>query len=70
MDMFRYLKYGLSLVLVFIGLKMLAADFYKVPIGVSLAVVAAILAVSVLASVLIPAPKEAAEEAPEVSAGS
>lgn len=70
MDMFRYLKYGLSLVLVFIGLKMLAADFYKVPIGVSLAVVAAILAVSVLASVLIPAPKEAAQEAPEVSAGS
>lgn len=70
MEMFRYLKYGLSLVLVFIGLKMLAADFYRVPIGVSLAVVAAILAVSVLASVLIPAPKEAAQEAPEVSAGS
>ncbi|MDQ7801842.1 MAG: TerC family protein [Armatimonadota bacterium] len=70
MDMFRYLKYGLSLVLVFIGLKMLAADFYKVPIGLSLAVVAAILAVSVLASVLIPAPKETAQEAPEVSAGS
>ncbi|MDR5675551.1 MAG: TerC family protein [Armatimonadota bacterium] len=70
MDMFRYLKYGLSLVLVFIGLKMLAADFYKVPTGLSLAVVAAILAVSVLASVLIPAPKETAQEAPEVSAGS
>lgn len=70
MDMFRYLKYGLSLVLVFIGLKMLVADFYKVPIGVSLGVVAAILAVSVLASVLIPAPKEASQEAPEASAGS
>ncbi|MCS7235405.1 MAG: TerC family protein [Armatimonadota bacterium] len=70
MDMFRYLKYGLSLVLVFIGLKMLASDIYKVPIGISLGVVACILAVSVLASVLIPAPKEVASEASEPSAGS
>ncbi len=70
MDMFRYLKYGLSLVLVFIGLKMLVADVYKVPIGVSLGVVALILTVSVLASVLIPAPKEAPQEASEASAGS
>jgi tellurite resistance protein TerC len=69
MDMFRYLKYGLSLVLVFIGLKMLVADFYKVPIGLSLGVVAVILGVSVLASVLVPAPKEG-PEAPDASAGS
>lgn len=70
MDMFRYLKYGLSLVLVFIGLKMLVADFYKVPIGLSLGVVAFILTVSVLASVLIPPPAEAGSEAPDPSAGS
>ncbi len=70
MDMFRYLKYGLSLVLVFIGLKMLVADFYKIPIGLSLGVVAVILAVSVLASVLLPAPQEPSPEAPDASAGS
>lgn len=70
MEMFRFLKYGLSLVLVFIGLKMLVADFYKVPVGLSLAVVALILTVSVLASVLIPAQAETGPEAPHTSPGS
>jgi tellurite resistance protein TerC len=56
MEMFRYLKYGLSVVLMFIGVKMLIADLYKIPIGVSLGVVATILAGSVLASRLIPVP--------------
>ncbi|MDR7570969.1 MAG: TerC family protein, partial [Armatimonadota bacterium] len=65
MEMFRYLKYGLSVVLMFIGVKMLIADLYKIPIGVSLGVVATILAGSVLASRLIPAP-----EAPEPPASS
>ncbi len=69
MDMFRYLKYGLSLVLVFIGLKMLVQDVYKIPVGVSLAVVAVILGISVLASVLLPAPQEAKGEAPGTSPG-
>jgi len=50
MEKFRYLKVGLSGVLVFVGLKMLASDIYKLPIGVSLAVVAGMLALSVLAS--------------------
>ena len=52
MGLFRYLKVGLSLVLVLVGIKMLASEVYKFPIGVSLAVVAALLAGSVLASVL------------------
>ena len=69
MDMFRYLKYGLSLVLVFIALKMLVADFYKVPIGLSLGVVAVILGVSVVASLLVPAPREG-HEASDASVGS
>jgi len=64
MDMFRYLKYGLSVILMFIGVKMLIADLYKIPIGVSLGVVAAILAVSVLASVLIPPPVPETADAP------
>ena len=37
---FRYLKFGLSVVLIFVGAKMLLADVYKVPIGLSLGVIA------------------------------
>ena len=49
-DRFHLLKYGLALVLVFVGVKMLVADFYKVPIGIALGVVAIILLSSVAAS--------------------
>jgi tellurite resistance protein TerC len=53
-DKFRFLQLGLSLVLVFVGGKMLIADFFKIPIGASLGVVAGILAISVIASLLFP----------------
>jgi len=53
-DRFHLLKYGLALVLVFIGAKMLLLDFYKVPIALALGVVAVIIAASVVASVLVP----------------
>jgi tellurite resistance protein TerC len=49
-DRFHYLKIGLSLVLVFVGLKMLAVDLYKVPIGLSLGVIVLVLGVSMVAS--------------------
>lgn len=49
-DRFHLLKYGLALVLVFVGTKMLIVDFYKVPIGIALGVVGIILLSSVLAS--------------------
>jgi tellurite resistance protein TerC len=49
-DRFSLLKYGLALVLVFIGVKMLLLEIYPIPIGISLAVVAAIIAISVLLS--------------------
>jgi tellurite resistance protein TerC len=52
MEMFHYLRVGLSFVLCFVGVKMVIVDFYKIPIGVSLAVVAGILLLSILASVL------------------
>jgi tellurite resistance protein TerC len=52
MEMFRYLRVGLSFVLCFVGLKMLIAEFYKIPIGVSLGVVGGILMISILASIL------------------
>jgi predicted tellurium resistance membrane protein TerC len=51
---FHYLKIGLSVILVFVGLKMLAADVYTVPIGTSLVVIVAVLAASILASWLWP----------------
>ncbi len=53
-DKFRYLKVGLALVLVFVGTKMVLADVYKVPVLASLGIIAAILGLSVAASLLIP----------------
>ncbi|HZJ22515.1 MAG TPA: hypothetical protein VFD54_04345, partial [Anaerolineales bacterium] len=50
MDKFQYLKLGLSAVLTFIGVKMVITDIYHIPVGVSLAVVAGILTLSILAS--------------------
>ena len=52
MDLFIYLRYGLGVVLSFVGVKMLLADIYKIPIGLSLAVVAGVLAISIVASLL------------------
>jgi len=49
-DKFRYLKLGLSAVLVFVGLKMALVDLYKVPPQASLAVISALLATAILAS--------------------
>ncbi len=49
---FHLLKYGLALVLVFVGTKMLIADFYKVPIGLALGIVAMTLATSMIASLI------------------
>jgi tellurite resistance protein TerC len=54
LEKFHYLQVGLGLVLVFVGLKMLLADVYKVPIGISLGVIAALLAGSMIASLLLP----------------
>jgi tellurite resistance protein TerC len=51
---FHYLPLGLSIVLVFIGVKMLLSDLYHVPTAVSLGVVATVLAVAVAASLLRP----------------
>lgn len=55
---FIYLKFGLGLVLAFIGVKMLAADFVHLPVQVSLGVVVAILGGSVVASLLWPPPPD------------
>jgi len=54
---FQYLKIGLGLVLAFVGTKMLISDLYKIPIGLSLAVVAALIGGAVVASLLRPPSK-------------
>jgi tellurite resistance protein TerC len=46
-DRFSLLKYGLAVVLVFIGTKMLLADVYEIPVAMSLGVVAIIIGMSV-----------------------
>lgn len=49
-EKFHYLKLGLSIVLVFVGIKMVITDLYKIPIGLSLGIIASILIISVVAS--------------------
>lgn len=49
-DRFSLLKYGLAIVLIFVGGKMMLIDVFKIPVLVSLAVVAAIIATSVVLS--------------------
>jgi tellurite resistance protein TerC len=58
MEVFHYLHYGLSAVLIFIGAKMLAADYYPIPTLVALGVVAGALAIAMLASILHPEKQE------------
>jgi tellurite resistance protein TerC len=52
---FRFLKYGLSAILIFVGIKMIISGFYKLPTLVALGVVGGILMLSVVLSMVIPA---------------
>ncbi len=61
MRMFHGLHYGLSIILVFVGIKMLLADFYKIPTGIALGTVAGIIFISVIASIIWP-PKTQSRE--------
>ena len=51
-DRFQYLSYGLAAVLIFIGVKMLLIDVYKIPIAMSLGVVALTISTSMIVSVV------------------
>jgi tellurite resistance protein TerC len=58
-ERFHYLKLGLSVVLTFVGVKMLITFFHiEVPIGASLGIVAGVLATSVVASLVFPQAEE------------
>ncbi|HKW77263.1 MAG TPA: TerC family protein [Terriglobales bacterium] len=58
MKIFHYLHYGLAVILMFIGAKMLVSAKYELPTWMALAVIAGVLGISVLASVLFPKDEE------------
>ncbi len=49
---FAYLKYGIAAILIFVGIKMLLANIYHLPIALSLGVIALLLIGSIIASLL------------------
>ena len=53
MEMFVYLKLGISFILAFVGAKMLLADIYPIPIYFSLGVIVGVLAISIITSITI-----------------
>ncbi|QIL75510.1 TerC family protein [Hymenobacter sp. HDW8] len=54
MRLFHYLHYGLSLILIFIGFKLLITDYLHIPMAISLGVVGFILVISVILSLVLP----------------
>jgi tellurite resistance protein TerC len=52
--LFHYLHYGLSAILIFVGVKMLLTDVYKLPVGVALGVIAGLLLMAIIASLMRP----------------
>jgi tellurite resistance protein TerC len=58
MELFHYLHYGLAAILIFVGAKMLVANYYPIPTWIALGVVAGTLLISVLASLLHPKSQE------------
>lgn len=50
---FSMLKYGLAVILVFIGIKMMLIDLFHIPVAISLSVVAAILLVTILINIWV-----------------
>lgn len=58
MRLFHYLHYGLSLILIFVGIKMLTAEFYHIPTPFALGFIALTLTVSIVASIMYPQEEE------------
>jgi len=56
MRIFRFLHYGLAVILVLVGLKMLFADYLRIPIAATLGVVAGVLLISIVLSLVFPVP--------------
>jgi tellurite resistance protein TerC len=62
LSFFRFLKYGISVILFFVGIKMLISGIYHIPVQASLVVILVILLISVVASLVI---KEVPDEIKE-----
>jgi len=62
MKLFHHLQYGLAVILGFVGIKMLITDLYKINIGASLAFIASVIALSVIASLIWPKKKTTVTE--------
>jgi tellurite resistance protein TerC len=69
MRLFHYLRYGLVVVLIFVGVKMLIAGFYKIPTEIALGAVVGVLFIAVIASIIwprrekiIPVPSQLSDE--------
>ncbi|HXZ81837.1 MAG TPA: TerC family protein [Terriglobales bacterium] len=58
MELFHYLHYGLSAILIFIGVKMLISNYYHIHIAIALGVVAGVLAISIALSLMFPKSKK------------
>ena len=67
LDLFVYLRYGLGVVLSFVGVKMVLVDVYHIPIGLSLGVIALVLTVTVVASLVFPPTEGSAQPKEDVS---
>lgn len=61
-NIFHYLNLGMSVILIFIGVKMMLSDIYKIPITVALGVIVGILVVSIAASLVLPKKEENVQE--------
>jgi tellurite resistance protein TerC len=57
-EYFRYLKFGLSAILIFVGVKMCLVDIFKIPVEVSLLSIVSILVLSILLSKFLPQKKQ------------
>jgi tellurite resistance protein TerC len=60
MKLFRFLHYGLAVILILVGAKMLLGDYIEIPIGVTLGSVAAVLVVAIAVSLAYPKPADPA----------
>jgi tellurite resistance protein TerC len=58
MKLFRFLHYGLAVMLVLVGMKMLTAEYYRIPTLAMLGVVAGVILISIAISAVFPSPPQ------------
>jgi len=69
MEKFYYLKLGLSVILTFVGVKMVLADVFSLPTALSLVVIAMVLTIAIVASIVRTRHQAAKTREPEAQAG-